>query len=82
MRAIAVGDEIGIGAAETVGTRDRVAANAANNFEKRVDMFCQGGWYHRMVVVWGDRRVMNNHSRPLRDGRAGRRSRTQAAVTV
>ena len=43
MRAIAVGDEIGIGTAATVGTRDRVAANARNNLKKRVDMFCQGG---------------------------------------
>lgn len=51
MRAIAVGDETGIGAAVTVGRRDR---NTENNLKKGADMSCQvgkGGWYHRVVVV-------------------------------
>jgi len=43
MRAIAVGDESGIGAAATVGTRDRIATSADSNFKKRADMFCQDG---------------------------------------
>lgn len=58
MRAIAVGDEIGIGRAATAGTRDSVATNTDSGFKKRVDMFCQdeGGWCHRaavfVVVAW------------------------------
>jgi len=52
MRAIAVGDEIGIGAAATVGTRDRVATKADSNLKKRADMFCQDG-EERMVSQGG-----------------------------
>ena len=53
MRAIAGGDEIGIGTAATVGTRHRVTTSADSNFKKRVDMFCQDGgdW---MVSQGGD----------------------------
>jgi len=51
MRAIAVGDEIGIGTAATVGRRDRVATNANSNFKKRADMFCQDG--EKWVVSQG-----------------------------
>ena len=43
MRAIAVGDEIGIGTAAAAGTRDSVAMNTDSDFKKRVDMFCQVG---------------------------------------
>ena len=38
-----VDDEIGIGTAATVGTRDRVATRADSDFKKRADMFCQDG---------------------------------------
>lgn len=43
MKAIAVGDEVGIGAAATVGTRDRFIKNADSSFKKGVDMIYQGG---------------------------------------
>lgn len=43
MKAIAVGDEIGIGTATTGRARERVATNADSSFRKGVDMFCQGG---------------------------------------
>lgn len=65
MRAIAVGDEIGIGRAATFGTRDSVATNTDSGFKKRVDMFCQdgGGRCHRavvfVVVVWGNQGIVN-----------------------
>lgn len=75
MRAIAVGDEIGIGAAATAGTRDRIATSADDNFKKGVDMFGQDGerwWYHRavvsVVVVWSNQRNFNIHSQPRRNG--------------
>jgi hypothetical protein len=47
MKAIAVGDEIGIGTATTGRTRERVATNADSSFKKGVDMFCQGGFTRR-----------------------------------
>ena len=71
MRAIAVGDEIGIGTAATVGTRDRVATSVDRSFKKGADMFCQDGRYHRVVfvvVVWGNQRMFNIHSQPHRNG--------------
>jgi len=82
MRAIAVGDEIGIGTAATVGKRDRVATNADSNFKKRVDMFVRvgrSGWYHRVVVfvvvVWDNQRVVNpsvfNHLERTRGSDSG-----------
>lgn len=43
MKAIAVGDEAGIGAAATVGTRDRVVTKADSSFKKGVDMIFQSG---------------------------------------
>lgn len=42
MKAIAVGDESGIGTAAAVGARDRVTKNADSSFKKRVDMSFQG----------------------------------------
>lgn len=43
MKAIAVDGETGIGAAATVGRRDRVTESADNRFNKGVDIICQGG---------------------------------------
>jgi hypothetical protein len=42
-KAIVVGEEIGMGAVVTAGTKDRVIKNADNNFKKGVDMIFQGG---------------------------------------
>lgn len=50
MRAIAVGDETGIGAAATAGTRDRVVTSADKDFKKRVDMLSE--LYHRRQCSW------------------------------
>jgi len=64
MRAIAVGDDVGIGIAATVGTRDNVATNTYSSFKKRVDMLLSmrvGGWCHRAVVfvVWSNQGIVN-----------------------
>lgn len=47
MKAIAVDDEIGTGAAATLETRDRVTQNADSSFKEGVNMIYQGclpGW--------------------------------------
>ena len=74
MKAIAVGDETGIGAAATVGTRDSVAKNADENFKKGVDMFCQDGltrWVVFVVVVWGDQEISSIHPQPVQNRSTG-----------
>lgn len=43
MKAIAVGEEIGIGAAVAAGTRERDTKNADSSFKEGMDMICQGG---------------------------------------